>query len=216
MRFFYKAFKGGYGEGDKFIGGLTVPLQRKIAEKYYKDLTLEDIAEMLNSKFHEIRFTATELLKFKYNSSKEITEKEKLVKFYLKNLDGINNWDIVDNSCYKILGDYLEKKNDISILLKLSESKIMWEQRIAMVSTMAFIRNNKLEPTYQLAEILVNHKHDLMHKAVGWLIREAGKRDISRLRNFLDKHYKTMPRTALRYAIEKMGKEERDKYLGRS
>ena len=203
---FFKTGKGEYGEGDLFLG-LTVPEQRKIAKNYI-DLNLDEIQELLLSKIHEHRLVALMILSFKYkkNFNKEI------VDFYLRNTKNVNNWDLVDLSAYQILGHYLLDK-DKTILYKLAKSDNLWEKRISIISTYEFIKNNKFEDTLKISEILLNDKHDLIHKAVGWMLREVGKRNLETEEKFLKKYYKQMPRTMLRYSIEKFDEEKRKFYL---
>jgi 3-methyladenine DNA glycosylase AlkD len=205
---FFKTGKGEYGEGDILLG-LTVPEMRKIAKNY--DLSLKDIQELLNIQIHEFRFTALVILISKYNKAKQ-EDKEEIFKLYLKNYNNINNWDLVDISCPNIIGNYLlDKERDV--LYEFAESDHLWKKRIAMISTFAFIRDNQFEDTLNIAEILLKDKHDLIHKAVGWMLREVGKRDQELEEKFLKKHYKTMPRTMLRYAIEKFSEEKRKFYM---
>lgn len=202
---YFKTGKGEYGEGDTFIG-LTVPQVRAVSNKY-KDLPLTEIEKLLHSPIHEFRLAALCIL-IKRAGSKEI------VDFYLKNTKYINNWDLVDLSAKYIVGGYLlDNKPERKILFKLASSKYMWERRIAVLSTFLFIDNNDFRVSLLLAKILLQDKHDLMHKAVGWMLREIGKKDETVLVNFLAKHYKTMPRTTLRYAIEKFDDSRRKKYL---
>ncbi|MBM7560385.1 DNA alkylation repair protein [Marinitoga litoralis] len=202
---FFQTHPGGYGEGDEFLG-LTVPIQRKIAKKY-KDLTLEDVEKLLQSKYHEHRLTALYILILNFKK-----KKEEVIDFYLRNLDRVNNWDLVDSSAPYLLGPYLEDK-DRSILYELAKSDNLWKQRIAIISTLYFIKNNDFEDALKISEMLLNHKHDLIHKAVGWMLREIGKRNKKIEEEFLKKYYKNMPRTMLRYAIEKFPEEERQKIL---
>ena len=213
LQYFFKTGKGQYGEGDVFIG-VTSPEMQQIAKKYYETISLAEVKQLLYSKIHEERLTALFLLVYKYQKIKSPKEKKEVCEFYLKNLKQVNNWDLVDISCYKIVGDYLYNhvKNK-KILYKLAESKNMWEQRVSIVSTMYFVRKNDLKDTIKLSEMLLNHKHDLMHKAVGWLLREVGKKDEKLLKKFLKKHYDDIPRTTLRYSIERMEEKERKKYL---
>ena len=208
---FFKTGKGEYGAGDIFMG-IKVPAQRKVALNYL-DLSLADIQALLNSKIHEYRLVALLILISQYKKAGPAGRKN-IVKFYLKNTKHINNWDLVDLSCPNILGNYLLSKPR-KILYRLAESKNLWEKRIAIISTLAFIRNNEYADAFHIAEILLTDKHDLIHKAVGWMLREAGKRDEKVLLFFLDKHYKTMPRVMLRYAIEKLNEKNRGYYLGR-
>jgi Predicted DNA alkylation repair enzyme len=204
---FFKTGKGEYGEGDKFLG-IPVPEVRKVAKKY-KNLNLEDLKKLLKTEFHECRLCALMILRFQYEVSEN---KKELVDFYLKNTRYINNWDLVDLSCQYILGNWFLDK-DKKILYQLARSKNLWERRIAIISTFEFIRHNQFADTLKLSEILISDKHDLIHKAVGWMLREVGKRDKKVLRDFLDKHHQKMPRVMLRYAIEKFPQDIRKKYL---
>ncbi|KPU27566.1 DNA alkylation repair protein [Caloranaerobacter sp. TR13] len=206
---FFKAFPGGYGEGDKFIG-VAVPNQRKVAKKF-KDLSLNEIQKLLNEDIHEYRLTALFILVHKFQKSDNIGKKE-IVDFYIKNINRVNNWDLVDSTAYKILGPYLIDK-DKSLLYDFAKTDHLWKQRISIVTTYYFIKNGKYEDTLKISKLLLDHKHDLIHKAVGWMLREIGNRDKEVEVEFLKKYYKKMPRTMLRYAIEKFDKEERTKYL---
>jgi 3-methyladenine DNA glycosylase AlkD len=208
MRFF-KTEKGSYGHGDIFVG-ITVPDQRIIA-KQYSGLTLKNIAGLLASKIHEYRLVALLILIDQYKKANK-ADKKKIFQFYLAHIDGVNNWDLVDLSAPYIPGAYLSNKNK-SILFKLAKSWHIWHKRIAMISTLAFIRNNQFDDTLKIAEILLRDEHDLIHKAVGWMLREVGKRSMATEEKFLKKHYKNMPRTALRYAIERMPRQKRLFYL---
>ena len=207
---FFKTGKGQYGEGDKFIG-VVVPDTRNIAREY-KNISFADVTQLLHSQYHECRLCALLILIEQFKKANQ-TDKEKIVDFYLSQTKYINNWDLVDLSCKDIVGEYLVNKEDRSILYKLADSSLLWDQRIAVVSTFAFIRRGDLKDIFALAEKLMEHKHDLMHKAIGWMLREAGKKDIKALCNFLDKWHKTMPRTMLRYSIEKLSAEERANYM---
>ncbi len=199
---FFKTGKDQYGEGDVFLG-LTVPEVRTIAKKY--QLPLKNIQTLLKSKIHEHRLVALLILVNRYKRDTET------FNFYIKNTKYVNNWDLVDLSCHKIVGDYLLDKNR-SVLYRLVKG-MLWERRIAIVSTYAFIRNNDLNDTFKIAELLLNDKHDLMHKAAGWMLREAGKKNRTRLEKFLEKHRKAMPRTMLRYSIEKLPEAKRKYYM---
>ena len=206
---FFKTGKGEYGEGDIFYG-IKVPVQRRIA-KQFKDLAFEDLKVLIHTKVHEERLIAAFILVDQYKKGDE-KKKKAVFDFYLKNREGINNWDLVDLSAPKIVGEYLlDKEKDL--LYKLARSKDLWEKRIAILSTQTFIRNHFFEDTLNISEILINDKHDLIHKAVGWMLREIGNRDIQTEEEFLRKHYKTMPRTMLRYAIEKFPEKKRKDYL---
>jgi len=206
---YFKTGKGEYGEGDVFLG-ITVPLSRQLARKY-KDLNFSEITELLQSKFHEERLIALLILVHNF-SLKNAKNKKEIYEFYLKNTSHINNWDLVDLSSHEIVGGYLLDKN-AEILMKLAKSKNIWERRIAVISTFEFIRNNRFEESLKLAEMLLQDEHDLMHKAVGWMLREIGKRELETEIKFLDKHCKEMPRTMLRYAIEKFPEKIRKAYL---
>ena len=206
---FFKTGKGEYGERDIFLG-IKVPEQRKVADKF-RELSLENIAELLNSKIHEYRMTALFILIKQYQKADEC-EKKIIFNFYLKNIKDINNWDLVDLSAPKIVGDYLlDKPRDV--LYKLARSKNLWERRIAIISNWIIIRNNEFDDTLKIAKILLNDKHDLIHKAVGWMLREVGKRDQKIEEEFLQKYYLKMPRVMLRYAIEKFSEQKRKFYL---
>jgi 3-methyladenine DNA glycosylase AlkD len=209
MQWFFKTGRGDYGEGDVFIG-LKVPVQRKLAREF-RDLSLTEIKELLTSTVHEERLITLFILIDKYRKADE-RGKEEIFNFYLKNRKGINNWDLVDISAPKIIGKHLREK-DKSILFKFALSKNLWERRIAILSTQELIKNDDFAPTLQLAEMLISDEHDLIHKAVGWMLREIGKRDRATEEKFLKIHYKNMPRTMLRYAIEKFSVTKRKKYL---
>ena len=207
---FFKTGKGQYGEGDKFIG-VVVPDIRKIA-KANKTLSFEEVTILLNNEYHECRMCALFILIEQYKKAKE-EDRKLLVEFYLAHSLRINNWDLVDLSAKDILGEYLLDKKDRSILYKLVKSDLLWDQRIAVIATFAFIKKNDFNDILHLSEELLPHKHDLMHKATGWMLREAGKRDKDVLIAFLDKHYRKMPRTMLRYSIEKLTPEEKTYYM---
>lgn len=209
---FFKTGKGQYGEGDIFIG-ITVPQNREVAKKYC-DAPLDEIKELLYSPIHEFRFSALATLVLQYKKCKEEEKRKVLVDFYLANTSHVNNWDLVDLSCPYILGEYLLNRSH-EILFKLSESTNLWEQRIAIVTTLTFIRNGSFDTTLSLSEKYLTHKHDLIHKATGWMLREIGKKDTTVLKRFLDRHAAHMPRTALRYSIEKLPLNERNYYMSR-
>jgi 3-methyladenine DNA glycosylase AlkD len=209
MQGFFKTRKGQYGEGDEFLG-LSVPQQRVIAKQFI-GLGLSEIKQLLKSKIHEHRFIALVILCDKYNKASD-AEKTKIYKFYLTNAKQINNWDLVDTSAPYIVGEYLIDKNK-SILYNLAKSDNLWEKRISILSTFAFIKRKQLNDTFEIAKIFLNDKHDLIHKAVGWMLREAGKKSVEAEEKFLKKYYKIMPRTALRYAIEKFPKQKQKMYL---
>lgn len=206
---FYKTGPGDYAEHDQFIG-VAVPDLRKIA-KTYSALSLEDIQTLIESPINEERLLALFILVNRYRNGNE-QARETIYQFYLNHLQHINNWNLVDASAHLIIGAHLLHANK-AILLKLARSKIMWERRIAIVSTWYFIRHHAFEHTLKIADILLYDEHDLIHKAVGWMLREMGKRDQPVLINFLKKNSLKMPRTMLRYAIEKLSNEERRIYL---
>ena len=202
---FFKAGKGEYGEGDRFLG-VTVPNIRAIA-KLHKDISIEEIRELIQSEWHEVRLCALIIMVEKSKKKDEALRKE-LFNLYLSQTKRINNWDLIDLSCRFIIGEYLlDKSRDI--LYQLAQSPLLWDNRIAIVSTYAFIRKGQLEDTYALSDLMMQHPHDLMHKAIGWMLREAGKRDSERLYDYVMSHRADMPRTMLRYAIEKFSPKER-------
>jgi 3-methyladenine DNA glycosylase AlkD len=209
---FFKTGKDQYGFGDIFIG-VTVPEQRAVAKKYI-DLPLNDIKKLLLSKIHEERLVALILLVSKFEKADEVKRKE-IYGFYLKHTKYVNNWDLVDTSAAKIMGEYLlDKPRDV--LYKFAKSESIWERRIAIISTLRFILNKESKDTFKISEILLNDKHDLIHKAVGWMLRESGQKvSKEELEKFLNKNYSKMPRTMLRYAIEKLPEEKRQMYLKR-
>jgi 3-methyladenine DNA glycosylase AlkD len=205
---FFKTGKGEYGEGDVFLG-IKVPVLRNISKRY--NLNLKEIEILLNSKIHEERLVALFILIRKYLVSSDKKRKE-IFNFYIDNSEKINNWDLVDLSAPNIVGDYLLDKNKIK-LYELSKSKNVWKRRISIVSTISFIRKNNFLDTIRISEILLKDEHPLIHKGVGWMLREVGKRNLSLLKAFLKKNYKKMPRVMLRYSIEKFDLEERKKWM---
>ena len=209
---FFKTGEGEYGEGDKFLG-VTVPHIR-VVTKQYCHVSLGVVNQLLDSEWHECRMCALLILVMKYKKASE-EQKQAIFDLYLSRTERINNWDLVDLSAPNIVGEHLFHAIDRTILYRLAESPLLWERRIAMVSTLNFIRKGDFGDTFALADKLVDSRHDLMQKAVGWMLREMGKRDISLLRIFLDKHAANMPRTMLRYAIEKMNDAERRDWMGR-
>jgi 3-methyladenine DNA glycosylase AlkD len=214
-QWFFKTGPGEYGEGDKFLG-LRVPQIREVA-KTFKALPLEEVKKLSQSEFHEERFCALAILVNRYKSAKSRTEKDELFEAYLGLLDAgrVNGWDLVDCSA-PYLGDHLIGREDIVEYLKaLADSGDLWKQRVAIMFNFSLLREYELEPTFEIVEYLIDHEHDLIHKASGWMLREAGKKDPAALRRFLEAHAATMPRTMLRYAIEKMSREERDDWLSR-
>lgn len=209
---FFKTGTGQYGEGDVFLG-VTVPKQRAIA-KTFREAPLGTVEQMLADPVHEMRLTALLILVQQFAKA-DADGKKAIVDFYLRHLDGVNNWDLVDGSAPSILGEWLRTKKDRSVLYRLARSGKLWRERVAMVATWALIRAGEFEDTIRIAEILLHHRHDLIHKAVGWMLREAGKKDEAVLRAFLEKHAATMPRTALRYAIERLPAASKKDYMSR-
>lgn len=211
---FFKCGPGEYGEGDQFLG-VTVPEQRKVARRF-KNLPLSSLEELLDDPYHECRLTALFILVHQYQGAKKDPERRRhLCEFYLSKLDRVNNWDLVDSSAHKILGPQLEPQSDRALLYELADSGHLWRQRVAVIATLHFIRNHDFEDVLRLSEHFLDHPHDLIHKACGWMLREAGKKDPEVLRGFLALHHKRMPRTALRYAIEKLEPDERKKWMGK-
>ena len=214
---FFKTGPGQYGEGDKFLG-IKVPVTREVVKACWRETTLQDMEACIASEYHEVRLAALLALVEIFAHAKRFPARpgisqQDCVDFYLAHTDRINNWDLVDLSCYPLLGVWLLDK-DRQLLYDLArDGKTIWEQRIGIVSTMTFIRHGQLQDTFDIADILQHHPHDLIHKAVGWLLREAGKRDKEALVAYLEPRYQTMPRTMLRYAIEKFPEAERQQYL---
>ena len=206
---FFKTGKGEYGEGDIFLG-IRVPLLRKLVKKY-RGISITEVRKLLHSKFHEERLLAVLMLVQLFKSGDESVQKQ-VYDLYLENTEFINNWDIVDISASNIVGAHLYEK-DKAPLYDLVQSKNLWERRISIISTFYFIRQNEFDDTLKIAKILLNDKEDLIHKAVGWMLREVGKREIEFEEEFLQEHYKIMPRTMLRYAIEKFPETSRKMYL---
>lgn len=211
LPYFFKTGKGQYGEGDKFLG-TVVPDIRKVAKKQ-KDIPFDELKILLDSEYHECRLCALLILVERFKKTKDENERKGIVDFYLSQTARINNWDLVDLSAKDIIGEYLADREDRSVLYQLADSSLLWDQRIAVISTYAFIRRGDLKDIISLSRKLMSHKHDLMHKAIGWMLREAGKRDKQVLCDFLDIYSKQMPRTMLRYSIEKLSPEERAYYM---
>lgn len=207
---FFKCGPGEYGEGDIFIG-VNVPFIRSIAKEYYKMLQLDEVSQLLLSEIHEFRLSGLIILTYKAKKANNL-ELETLAQFYLSNLDRINNWDLVDLSAHEVLGPWLFNR-ERDILFELAGSSNIWSQRIAVLTTYHFIKRGDYSTTLSLAKLLIPQKHDLIQKAVGWMLREIGNRDLLTELNFLNIHYKFMPRTMLRYAIEKFEPELRLGYL---
>jgi len=205
---FFKTGKGEYAEGDIFAG-LTVPTSRKIARQF-KNLSYSELSKLIKSKIHEERLIALFIIVGRMKKA-AVKDKEKIYKFYIKNLRYVNNWDLVDLSAEKIIGEYLLDK-DKKLLFELAKGKL-WERRIAIMSTFNFIKKNDYKTTLKLCKFLLNDKEDLIHKATGWMLREIGNRDLKTEEDFLKQYYKTMPRTMLRYSIEKFTEKKRKAYL---
>lgn len=209
---YFKTGEGEYGEGDIFLG-ISVPDLSKFAKKH-KSIDIKKVSTLLKNKIHEIRLIALFVLVSKFQETNRESEKERIINFYLKNTKYINNWDLVDSSAYQILGSYLVDKKDRKIIYKLISSKNMWEQRIAIVSTYAFIKKGESKDIFVICKKLFNHKHDLIHRAMGWMLREVGKNVSQKeLKVFLKENIRQIPRTTLRYAIEKFEDKERRRYL---
>lgn len=208
---YFKCIPGGYGEGDTFAGIKNPPI-KTIAKKNI-NIDLSNLEVLLKHRIHEIRLLALYIFQFKFNSKKTSeSEKSNLVQIYLRNTQHINNWDLVDVSAHHVIGAFYYKNTD-DIIISLSYSDYLWENRIAMIATFFHIRKNKFDLALHIAENLLNHEHDIIHKAVGWMLREIGKREINVELNFLKLHYKNMPRTMLRYAIEKFEEPLRQQIL---
>ncbi|MBO4558163.1 MAG: DNA alkylation repair protein [Bacteroidales bacterium] len=222
---FFKTGPGQYGEGDKFLG-IKVPVTRQVVKDAWRQVSFGNLEECIGSEYHEVRLAALLALVEIFGHARRMpadsplateapgdTLRQRCIDFYLSHTGRINNWDLVDLSCYPLLGEWLLDK-DRTILYDLARNgKNIWEQRIGIVTTMAFIRRGDLADTFAISDILLHHPHDLIQKAVGWLLREAGKRDGESLRNYLVPRYKTMPRTMLRYAIERFPEAERQAWL---
>jgi len=213
---FFKTGKGEYGEGDVFLG-VMVPDQRTVSKKHWQDIDSNNIQELLDSKFHEERLAGLLCLIEKYKHSNSDEKRKAMFDFYLRNVGNgrVNNWDLVDLSAPNIVGDFLSENNDRKILYLMANSDNLWKKRVAIISTATFIRLQQFDDTLKIANILINDSHDLIHKAVGWMLREVGKKDSLVLENYLKQgnKYKTMPRTMLRYSIEKFDEETRKRYL---
>ena len=210
---FFKTGPGQYGEGDKFLG-IKVPVTRTVVKDCWREVGFAELETCVASEYHEVRLAALlALVEIFRHARKDPALQRRCVDFYLAHTTYINNWDLVDLSCYPLLGEWLLDK-DRTLLYDLARSgKTLWEQRIGIVSTMTLVRHGQLEDTFAIADILLHHQHDLIHKAVGWLLREAGKRDKAALVAYLAPRYQAMPRTMLRYAIEKFPEAERQSYL---
>jgi 3-methyladenine DNA glycosylase AlkD len=209
---FFKTGPSEYGEGDIFIG-VMVPQSRQVAKKF-NELPLGEVRTLLYSRVHEERLVALLILAWRYSSASSSREKEEIVKFYLDHIKRVNNWDLVDLSAPNILGAHLvDRDGRRRLLYRLAGSENVWERRIAIVATHHFIRNGDFSDTLKIAEMLLQDRHDLIHKAVGWMLREVGKRDAAAEEEFLEKHCSVMPRTMLRYAIERLSERKRRRYM---
>lgn len=209
---FFKTGQGQYGEGDQFIG-IKVPILRQIAKKYWQNINFNQLIELLQNPIHEYRMVALFIMILQFTKSEQ-KEQELIVETYLNNTQYINNWDLVDLSAPKIIGAYLLKQPaKRTLLYQLAKTDKLWKKRIAMLSCYTFIKQNEFSDALKIAEILLNDEHDLIHKAVGWMLREIGKIDLTTEENFLKKHAQHMPRTMLRYAIEKFEENKRQFYL---
>jgi 3-methyladenine DNA glycosylase AlkD len=212
-RRFFQTGEGRYGEGDLFLG-IKVPVIRDVV-KNTGSIDCAEVEKLLDSPYHEARFAGFIFLVCDFKKAKTGEARRRIFDFYIAHARKANNWDLVDCSCRDVVGAYLLNMPDRSILYRLAASDNLWEQRISIVSTWTFIKHGQYDDALALSEKLMNHPHDLMHKAIGWMLREAGKKDRTVLTGFLTKHYKTMPRTALRYAIEHYPPEERLQWLAR-
>ncbi len=213
---FFKTGKGQYGEGDRFLG-IKVPVTREVVKQCWQTTSFDDLETCIRSEYHELRLAALlTLVQLFKHAKKDVGQQKQCVDFYLSHTEFINNWDLVDLSCYELLGVWLLDKERALLYDLARDGKTIWEQRIGMVSTMQFLRHGQLDDTYAIADIFLAKPkplHDLLQKAVGWLLREAGKRDEKRLKDWLSDRYQDMPRTMLRYAIEKFTEEERQQFL---
>lgn len=209
---FFKTGKGEYGEGDLFLG-VKVPDQRSVAKEYYLKISMEELSILISSAYHEHRLTAIFILVLKFEKTKDQAVKDEMVSFYLNHLPYVNNWDLVDSSCYKILGRYTFENKKEYLLRDLSESEEMWHKRVAVVGTMHYIKKGSFDLTKEFVTRNLKYAHDLMHKANGWLLREMGNKNEGELISYLNRYYKEMPRTCLRYAIEKLDEDLRQDYL---
>jgi 3-methyladenine DNA glycosylase AlkD len=211
---FFKTGPGEYGEGDKFIG-VVVPDQRKTARRF-RDLPFDEVALLLEDEYHECRLTALLILTEKYSRDKTESGRAAINAFYLNHLDGVNNWDLVDSSAHKILGAELVRTGRYERLNELAESDDLWRNRIAVIATLALIKKKQFGPTLKLCRQFLDHPHDLIHKATGWMLREVGKIKRQELETFLARHAAKMPRTMLRYSIEKLPADERQRWMQKS
>lgn len=212
---FFKAVPGGYGEGDRFLG-VSVPDARSVARRFAGDATQADIAELLSDELHEVRLTALFMLVRCHERERDPEGRRRLVNLYREGFAGVNNWDLVDSSAPQILGEHLlAHPHERGLLFEWADSGELWRQRAAVLATFTFIRAGRFDETLELAARLLEHPHELIHKATGWMLREIGKRDAEAEYAFLDAHAERMPRTMLRYAIERLPEERRLAYLRR-
>jgi len=212
---FFKTGPGEYGEGDQFLG-LTMPQQRLIAQKFYKQVKLDDLDKLIKSPIHEYRMTGLLILTYQYCEAND-ENKKNIYQYYLNNKEMINNWDLIDVTCPKIVGEYLWfHQRDLKVIDRLIKSENLWDRRIAVMATYSFIRRGQFYPFLNFAKILLTDKRDLINKVVGWMLREIGKKDLKALLNFLDINYQQMPRTMLRYSLEKLNPTQKDFYMGRT
>lgn len=211
---FFKTGKGEYGEGDCFLG-VSLPQTRRVVKEFFARAEWKDLEKLFASKWHEARACAVLMLVAKFEKVQTKEEQKEIFDFYVVHLPRANNWDLIDISAYKIIGAFLADKKDRSVLFKLAKSESLWEQRASIVSTMFLVKRGDFGPTLTLAEQFFTHEHDLMRKATGWLLREVGKKDERALRDFLDKYATRMPRTMLRYSIEKLTPEQKKIYMGK-
>lgn len=209
---YFKTGKGEYGEGDQFLG-VSVPDSRKIAKHFTKSLSLNDLQTVIVSPWHEARLVALFILVEKFEKSRDQKAKEDIISFYLKNTQYINNWDLVDSSCYKIMGRFAYENSKPEILEQLSSSENIWEKRMAVVGTLFHIKKQDFDLPFKLITNNLHHSHDLMHKACGWMLREIGNKNENLLIGYLLENYNTMPRTSLRHAIEKLNEPLRQNFL---
>lgn len=212
LRRFFKTGPGEYGEGDRFLG-ISLPQTRALVKEFWRETDFEELEKLYASPWHEARAAAVLTLVEKFEKTKDEAARKAVFDFYVQHLPRANNWDLIDVSAYKIIGAYLYNKEDRSLFYRLARSANLWEQRAGIVGTMYMVKRGDFQITLDLAEGFLSHRHDLMHKASGWLLREVGKKDEAVLCAFLDKHHKRMPRTMLRYALEKLSPEQKKRYM---
>lgn len=206
---FFKTGKGEYSEHDKFIG-IRTPQIRQVAKQYFKSLTFNEINELINHPIHEVRHCGLIILVNQY----QIDNQDAVFNYYIDNIHAVNNWDLVDTTAPQIVGDYLyQHQEKLPLLFNYLHSSDLWERRIAIVATWTFIKHDEFAPTLKIAKLLLGDKHDLIHKAIGWMLREVYKKDANICKNFLRENYTQLPRTTLRYTIERMPESERLRYL---